>query len=83
MQKPPSRVWVRRAFGKTLRRLRLRAGIAQEALALDAGIGRSYMGRLERGLSNPTIEMTLRLLPSLHVSFPEFAQEFDRNLRRG
>jgi transcriptional regulator with XRE-family HTH domain len=69
------------AFGMTVRALRLRAGLSQETLALDAGVGRAYMSALERGLHNPTIGMAYRLLPHLNVSFAEFAAEFERNLR--
>jgi transcriptional regulator with XRE-family HTH domain len=65
----------------TVRALRLRAGLSQEALALEAGVGRAYMSALERGLHNPTIGMAYRLLPYLKVSFAEFAAEFERNLR--
>jgi transcriptional regulator with XRE-family HTH domain len=66
----------------TIRALRQRAGIAQEQLALEAGIDRGYMGRLERGESSPTLETILKMLPVLQVSFPEFAGEFEGALRR-
>lgn len=82
MQQPATRAQIGRAFGATVRALRLHAGIAQETLALDAGIGRAYMSALERGLHNPTIEMAYRILPFLGVSFTEFAAEFEKHLRR-
>ena len=81
--KPPfTRAQFGRAFGMTVRALRLRAGLAQETLALEAGIGRAYMGALERGLHNPTLEMAYRVLPFLGVTFVEFAAEFEKHLRR-
>lgn len=82
MEKAVTRAQYGRAFGKTVRSLRLRAGVAQEALALEAGIGRAYMSALERGLHNPTLEMVYRLLPFLGVDLIGFAQEFERHLRR-
>jgi transcriptional regulator with XRE-family HTH domain len=43
---------------RNLRRLRVLRGISQENLAVDAGIDRTYVSRMERGLEN-------RLLPYL------------------
>jgi len=82
MQRPPSRTSLRRAFGKTVRAIRQRAGLSQESLALESGIGRGYMGGIERGQHTPTIETLYRLLPALKVTVGEFFQEFERNLRR-
>jgi transcriptional regulator with XRE-family HTH domain len=48
-----------------LRRLRVKQGISQEALAVDAGVDRSYVGRIERGLENPTVETLDRLAAAL------------------
>ena len=39
-----------------VRKLRVRRGLSQEALAVDAGVDRSYVGRIERGIENPTAE---------------------------
>ncbi len=39
-----------------LRRLRVAKDLSQEALAVDAGVDRSFVGRIERGLENPTVE---------------------------
>jgi transcriptional regulator with XRE-family HTH domain len=60
----------------------VRAGISQERLALDAGIGRSYMGRLERAECSPTTETIYKLLPHLKVNFARFAKEVERQLRQ-
>jgi transcriptional regulator with XRE-family HTH domain len=80
MSKPPSRAAVRRAFGKTVRSLRLRIGLPQENLALESGINRGYMGALERGLHSPTLETVLKLLDPLQVTLGEFCREFERIL---
>ena len=79
---PPDRSAVQRAFARTVRRLRLRAGIAQERLALEVGIDRGYLGGLERGRHSPTLETIYKLLPGLGVTFPEFAAEFEAELKR-
>jgi transcriptional regulator with XRE-family HTH domain len=43
-----------KALGKRIRALRLEANIAQEVFAYEAGIDRSYYGKIERGDANPT-----------------------------
>jgi transcriptional regulator with XRE-family HTH domain len=43
-------------FGRKVRALRKEKGIAQEKLALLSGIDRSYVGRIERGEVNITLE---------------------------
>jgi transcriptional regulator with XRE-family HTH domain len=54
-----------------LRRLRVKGGLSQEALAVDAGVDRSYVGRIERSLENPTVETLDRLALALGVSVGE------------
>jgi transcriptional regulator with XRE-family HTH domain len=55
-----------------LRRLRVAKGLAQEALAVDAGIDRTYVSRLERGLENPTVSVLERLARALGAEIVEF-----------
>ena len=38
-----------------IRRLRVERQVSQEAFAVDAGIDRTYVSRLERGMENPTV----------------------------
>jgi transcriptional regulator with XRE-family HTH domain len=42
-------------IGWNLRSLRVERGLSQERLALEAGIDRSYVGRVERGEENVTV----------------------------
>ena len=44
------------AFGRNLRAIRKSKGFSQERLAYDAGIDRSYVGKIERGEANITLE---------------------------
>jgi transcriptional regulator with XRE-family HTH domain len=55
-----------------LRQLRVARGVSQEALAADAAVDRSYVGRLERGLENPTVSMLDKLARALSVPISEF-----------
>ena len=55
-----------------LRRLRVARGVAQEALAIDAEIDRTYVSRLERNMENPTVAVLERLAQALEVEIAEF-----------
>lgn len=48
-------------FGSNLRRIRKNKGISQDKLALSADIDRSYMGRIERGEVNITLEKAYQI----------------------
>lgn len=60
-----------RAFGAAVRAARTEDGIAQEALALLAGIERSHMGKIERGEHMPTLVLVLKIARALHRSSAE------------
>lgn len=55
------------AFGAVVRELRIERGLSQEELALDAALSRDYVGRIERGSSNPTVEVIHRLASALDL----------------
>lgn len=42
-------------IGHSIRKLRLNKGLSQEALALNSGIDRSYLGGIERGEHNVSV----------------------------
>jgi transcriptional regulator with XRE-family HTH domain len=42
-------------------------GLSQEKLAADAEVDRSYVGRLERAVGNPTVTLLDRLAAALQV----------------
>ena len=46
---------IRAIIGWNLRRLRVAKGLSQERLALESGIDRAYVGRVERGSENVTV----------------------------
>lgn len=54
-----------KAFGEVVRQARLDAGISQEALAYMANVERSYFGRVERGQSQPTLYVILKVSSAL------------------
>jgi transcriptional regulator with XRE-family HTH domain len=62
----------RALVARNLRRLRVLRGLSQENLAVDAGIDRTYVSRLERGLENPTVAVLERLADALGAGIVEF-----------
>ena len=60
-----------RLLGKNVRRERLNQGLSQEQLAFDAGMKRSYLSDLERGVRNPTVHALGRLAVALGVEAAE------------
>ena len=63
--------------GWNIRRIRVAKNIAQERLAFDADVDRSYLGGLERGEHNPTVELLERIARTLEVRLVELFSEYD------
>ncbi|MFE5318607.1 helix-turn-helix domain-containing protein [Paenibacillus sp. NPDC056579] len=59
-------------FGQRVRELRLKAGMSQEALAVRAGLDRSYIGGVERGERNVSLENIYKLTNALDVDMSYF-----------
>ncbi len=63
---------VKQQFGEQVRELRKSAGFTQEELADAAELDRSYVGSVERGERNLSIENVCRLALAIGVSPAEF-----------
>jgi transcriptional regulator with XRE-family HTH domain len=59
------------AFGWTIRALRKRRGMSQEALAAKCELDRTYISGIERGTRNPSLTNILKIADSLSVSASE------------
>jgi transcriptional regulator with XRE-family HTH domain len=70
------------AAGRVIRRLREETGIAQEAMAVEIGIIRTYMGLLEREQANPTLSSLARVLKRFGLTWQEFGRLLDREIRK-
>lgn len=58
-------------FGSNLRNKRRDKGVSQDQLALQANIDRSYVGRIERGEVNITLEKAYQLAQVLECDVKE------------
>lgn len=52
-------------LGANIRAKRISLGISQDGLALECGVDRSYMGRIERGEVNITVEKLYQIAARL------------------
>ncbi|MBE9402042.1 helix-turn-helix transcriptional regulator [Acinetobacter albensis] len=55
-------------IGQLIRNKRKEKNITQESLSLQCGIDRSYMGRIERGEVNLTVEKLYEIASVLKIS---------------
>jgi transcriptional regulator with XRE-family HTH domain len=62
-------------FADNVRRIRLEAGLSQEALAELAGVHRTYIGMLERCEKNVTIYNIERIARALKVKAAHLLEE--------
>lgn len=67
----------RQLVGWNVRRLRVARGLSQERLAYDAGVDRSYLGGVERGEENPTVDVLDRLAAQLGCRLSQLFLEPD------
>jgi len=61
----------RKRLSDNVKKARKKMGLSQEALALHAGINRSYVGQIERGLGNPSLQVLVKLATTLGVCAAE------------
>lgn len=64
-------------FGEVLRRYRSTLNVSQEELAFRAGVDRTFVSRIERGIRQPTITTLIGLGLALGVSAAELVREVE------
>ena len=62
---------VRKAFGQRVRGFRLAKGYSQEKFADIVGLHRTYIGAVERGEQNVSIDNIAKIAKSLKVSLED------------
>jgi len=63
------------AFGRALRQRRTDAGLTQEQLALEAGLGRVFVSWLETGKKQPTFQTMRKLAAALQCKAADIVRE--------
>lgn len=65
---------IHKNFGLKIQELRKAKKLTQEDLADLINVDRSYMGFVERGERNPTLEKIAKIAKAFHVSLSELFQ---------
>jgi len=58
---------LKKKIGNNIKKVRKKRGLKQIQVSVDAGIGSSYYGRIERGTVNPSLEKLYRIIRALKV----------------
>ena len=56
-----------RAFGRALKKIRVRKKLTQESLSLQADLARVYISELEYGKKTPSIETIFKISKALNI----------------
>jgi transcriptional regulator with XRE-family HTH domain len=67
-------------FGRVMRARREAADLSQEALAAATGLSKNYIGMLERGERNATLEVVRRLARALGTTMTSLVSATERKL---
>jgi len=65
---------VRLDLAMNLKAIRAEKGLAQERLALDAGVDRTVVSKIERAKTNPSLDVLLRLANHLDTTLARILQ---------
>jgi transcriptional regulator with XRE-family HTH domain len=68
-------------FGRVIRDLRKKQGLSQEELAEKAGLHRTYIGMIERGEKNITLENIDKIAKALNVQIEELFAKINNEPR--
>lgn len=69
-------------FARVLKRHRAKKGLSQEALAEAAGVHHTYVGLVERGKRNPTLDVADRLAHALGKNLSALVVEAEREISK-
>lgn len=65
------------ALGRKVRRLRLELGLSQEALGEESDLHRTYIGSIERGERNVSLNNILRIADALETTASKLLEDIE------
>lgn len=69
---------LQKAVGQRVRKLRLQAGYSQEAFADHCGVHRTFMGTIERGETNLSLQNLARVAAGLGITMSKLLSGIER-----
>ncbi len=75
-----SRSEVLKAFGQLIRQRRQTLGISQEELGYRAGLDRTYVSGLERGVRNPSLTALVSLAQGFGINVSDLADQLEQEM---
>lgn len=76
LKRKMSKSTIARQFGQRVRELRTEQGLSQEALAELAHVHRTFVGRIERGETNLSLENIEKISQGLKISLARLFASF-------
>ena len=70
-----------KVFGKVLKQRREALNLSQEELAFEAGLHRTYISLLERGIKTPTLNVLFQLADALDILPSQLIEEIEAQLK--
>lgn len=74
---------LQKTLGKRIRELRLKKGFSQESFADHCGLHRTYMGGIERGERNLTIQTVSTVAKGLDLSMSQLLADIEKQTDSG
>ncbi len=68
--------------GKVIQRYRESRGLSQEVLSGLAGLGRTHLSAIERGVRKPTLETFYRLAEALQIKPSEIMRAIEEEVKK-
>ena len=73
---------LQKALGQRVRQLRLRKGYSQEAFADHCGVHRTFMGTIERGETNLSLQNLARIAAGIEITLSKLFSGIEREATR-
>jgi transcriptional regulator with XRE-family HTH domain len=73
---------LQKALGQRVRQLRLRKGYSQESFADHCGVHRTFMGTIERGETNLSLQNLARIAVGLGITLSKLFSGIERQSAR-